>query len=162
MAALDAYRGEAVPPNERCFALKLQPTGWKARKWRSFDGSVMPMVRLDAEIRPIDYLGSPLHEVLTRFQAPLRKFQLYLEPAAAVPLPLSWSVGRVTFEADRCYGWLHHFLNDTIGQTLATLLGDPGAACDIVLSVIHYEVSAAKVDFAMRDYDVGLGGRLGR
>src|SRR5690242_4791710 len=103
---LAPYRAATAPASELCAPLKLVPTAWKARKWRAFDGSVQPLVRLETPIRPVDHVGDPLHDFIRQYETPLKSFQLYLEPAAAVPLPVSWSVGRLTFRRDRAWGWL--------------------------------------------------------
>jgi hypothetical protein len=159
---IEVWDSAEVPPSDRCFKLVVQPRGWKARMWRAFDGSVMPMLRLDCQIATRDIESLPLRELLTPFLAALRNCHIYLEQGARTALPLAWSVGRLTVERDACTAFLHHVLDDPFGAVLTTLFSAEGRSTDVTLSLSPYEVGRERIIFAMRDYDIGTGGEFNR
>ncbi|MBI3436733.1 MAG: hypothetical protein HY056_16910 [Proteobacteria bacterium] len=154
----ETYAGTQVPASERCFKLELKPMAWKARLWRAFDDSTMPMLRLDAPLTLRGLAGDPLHGLLQPFERSLRTLAIYLERGAGAPLPLAWSVGNVRIDHERAVVWLHRVLDDPFGQLLGTLFRPGEAMADVTLSMSLYERSGERIVFALRDYDIGFGG----
>lgn len=162
MKAPKVWQRAEAPPSERCLKLVLRPHGWKARLWRAFDGSVMPMMRLDIQLALHEVENLTLRDLLTPFAASLRNLPLYLERGASVALPVAWSVGRLSIERDSSSGFLHHVLDDPFGRVLATLFRTGDTRADVTLSLSPYEIGRDRLVFAMRDYDIGTGADFGR
>jgi hypothetical protein len=154
---IEPYREAVAPRNEICFNLVLKPIGWKARMWRAFDNSVTLMLRLDTPLDLRQMADKPGHDLLARFQPSLRGLVIYLERGASVPLPLSWSVGRITVEHDRSSGFLHRVLDDPFGMAMATMFRPAETQADLTLTLALYEAHPDKLTFAVRDYDIGVG-----
>jgi hypothetical protein len=154
---IEPYREAVAPPNERCFNLVLKPIGWKARMWRAFDNSVTLMLRLDTPLDLHKVAGKPGYDLLSRFQPSLRSLVIYLERGASAPLPVSWSMGRITVEHDRSSGFLHRVLDDPFGVAMATMFRPAETQSDLTLTLALYEEHPDKLIFAVRDYDIGVG-----
>ena len=162
MSAIAPYRDAAVPASDRCFKLELKPSDWKVRMWRAFDNSVTPMVRLDAELRPQDIENHDLRDLLTPFAVGLHRVPIYLERGAAAPLPLAWSMGRLTIEREHPCVFLHRVLDDPVGMLLSGLFRAGEARADVTLSLSPYEIGRDRIEFAVRDYDIGAGADFSR
>jgi hypothetical protein len=156
------YRGAEVPASEHCFKLELKPSGWKARIWRSFDDSVQPMVRLEASLHPRDIENRDHRDLLDPFSASLQHISVYLERGAGAPLPVPWSIGRLSVERDKSVGFLHRVLDDPIGVMVASLFRVRDSRADVTLSVSPWDVSRDRLVFAIRDYDLGVGSDFAR
>lgn len=157
MSAPEEWRHAEAPPSERCFKLVLRPHAWKARLWRASDGGVLPMLRLDVQLVVRDIEDETLRESLNPYLSSLRDFRVYLERGASVPLPLAWSVGRLTCERDQSTVFLHRVLDDPFGAVLATLFRAGDTRADVTLSLSPYEIGRERLIFALADYDIGTG-----
>ena len=155
------WKDAAVPPTERCGKLELKPTAWKARMWRAFDNTVMPMMRLDAPLRMVDVSDRALHDLLNPFQASLHSLRLYLQRGSETALPFSWSVGRFSVDRKSATVFLHRVLDDPFGAQLGSFLR-PDTVSDVTLSIALYEATPDKLIFAIRDYDIGVGAEFRR
>jgi len=162
VSAITPYRDTAVPPTERCFPLVLTPVDWKVRMWRAFDNSVTTMVRLNAEVRPQDIDNFDLRELLTPFAVGLHRMPIYLQRGTAAALPLPWSMGRLTIERERPCAFLHRVLDDPIGMLLAGLFRAGETQADVTLSILPYDIGSERIEFAVRDYDIGAGADFSR
>ncbi len=158
----EIYRDNVAPPSERCQKLVLRPSGFKARLWRAFDDSVQVLLRLDVPLRPHDIEDHALRDLMAGFPGAFGRVGIYLQRGSATALPMPWSVGRLTVERDSVTGFLHRFLDDPFGGTLATLFRAGDARADVTLSLSAYEISRERLVFAVRDYDVGAGADFGR
>lgn len=120
------------------------------------------MLRLDTPFDPRELAGKRGGDLLVPFRPALQSLVVYLERGASVPLPLTWSVGRVTVEHNRCSGFLHRVLDDPFGLALASMFRAAEAQADVTLNLALYEALPDKLTFAVRDYDIGVGAEFVR
>ena len=160
--SVQVYREAVVPPVERCFKLSVRPVAWKARLWRAFDDTATVMLRLDAALHLGDIAARPLRDLLEPFTPALASLAIYLERGARAPLPLAWSVGWLSADREHAVAFLHRVVDDPFGNELATLFRAGDARADVTLSMAPYELSADRVVFAVRDYDIGTGADFAR
>ncbi len=120
------------------------------------------MLRLDTPFDPHELAGKPGGDLLMPFRAALQSLVVYLERGASVPLPVSWSMGRLTVEHSRSSGFLHRVLDDPFGLALASMFRAAEAQADLTLVLALYDAQPNKLTFAVRDYDVGVGAEFVR
>jgi hypothetical protein len=154
---IEPYREASAPGKEYCFALTVKPIGWKARIWRAFDDSVTVMLRLDAPLDTDEIADEAARELLTPFRPSLRNLIMYLQRGSQAPLPLSWSVGRVSIDHEHSCVFLHRVLDDPFGIALATMFRAAETHADVTIQVALYEAKADGLILAVRDYDIGVG-----
>ena len=151
---LEPYEGDAAPPESLIVQLQPRTLHVSARTQKSA-ALAMAYVRIDARLDPLDYVGHPAQEALTRFRSSLGSFPIWLNDGSVGEPPFPWALGTLTMGRDSSFCLLTRALADPLVYRLLPFFATAGDRLTIFLACVPTAVADEAVRFAVTGYEIG-------
>ena len=150
-----------VPGSNDGYVIRPELLECVARIWQiGTTRETIPMLKLDARLSPGTIENRTLGTALRPFDGALRKLAIYLEHNRARTGMPDWSVGDLTVDAESASLFLYGLFDHRIAPVIGALMGAPNGRIDLSINIIPTEVEAARLRFAVTDFDLGVKSRI--
>ena len=151
---LEPYGGDAAPPESRIVQFQPRTLHVSARTQRSAT-LAMAYLRIDARLDPLDYVGHPAHDVLTRFRSSLSSFPVWLNDGDVGEPPFPWAFGTLTMGRDSSFCLLTRALADPLVHPLLPFFAAAAERLAVFLACVPIAVAEDEVRFAVSGFEIG-------
>ncbi len=150
-----------VPGSNDGYVIRPELVEYTARIWQiGTTRETFPMLKFDARLSPNSVENRDLAAGLASFEAPLRRFAIYLEHNRARDGMPDWSAGTLVIDSKSASLFLYGLLDQRVGPVIGALMGAPTGRIDISINVIPTRVEPAHLRFEVTDYDLGVKSRI--
>jgi hypothetical protein len=146
--------GDAAPPEALVVRFQPRTLHVSARTQKSVS-LAMAYVRVDARLDPLDHVGHPAQDELTRFRSSLNSFPIWLNDGDVGEPPFPWALGILSMGRDSSFCLLTRALADPLAHRMLPFFAAAADRLTIFLACVPTAVTDEAVRFAVTGFEIG-------